>query len=245
MNKYLSQSALDRITIDSILLVGFNFIMLLIFFRIDLLEWLYEVSLQYEDYELDEIVPLFFTLSISLVVFATRRIFELKEQHSKLVQIANHDPLTGLCNRRYIQDALLAEIERSKRTKNDFSVIIIDIDDFKKVNDTHGHNVGDKILTQFSEIFLEITRKIDIVSRWGGEEFLILCTETPLAGAAKTAERLIKAINRFRFDVIGHATASMGVVSSKENEGFESIIHRADVCLYEAKAKNKNCFVIG
>ena len=158
-------------------------------------------------------------------------------------QLSIRDHLTGLHNRRFIQDMFYAEIERAKKGSMQFSMLIIDIDDFKNINDSHGHNAGDKVLSQFSDIILSITRKVDIVSRWGGEEFLILCPETNINEAILTASRLITTISEYEFHKVGHATASIGVVVANVNETFDAIVNRADNCLYKAKKRGKNCYV--
>jgi len=159
----------QRLNKDIALVVLFNIIMLLIFHEIDFLETLYDYSQQFEEYELDEIIPLFFTISLSLLVFIFRRYGELKTLCSQALESSNRDHLTGLYNRRYIQHMFNVEAERSKRKRAEFSILIIDIDDFKKINDTYGHDTGDKVLVQLSDIMLSITRTPDIVSRWGGK----------------------------------------------------------------------------
>lgn len=242
MNKF-AESIKKAILWDFFLIVVFNGAMLYVFNKIDFLEWLYHYSQQYESAELDEIIPLFFTISVSLVIFTIRRFFELKMLLAETEQLSIRDHLTGLYNRRYMDDMFHMEVVRTKRTNAQFAVIIIDIDDFKQVNDKYGHNAGDQVLSQFSNIMLTVTRRVDIVSRWGGEEFLVLCPETHLDAATTTAKRLLTVIDEYEFDTVGHVTASMGVVIADENETFKSVVNRADNCLYEAKKKGKNCFV--
>ena len=231
------------IIIDIILILIFNAVMFFIFGKVDFFEWLYSYVQKYEHLELDEIIPLFFTLSLSLCIFIIRRFVELRVLFANAEKLSTHDHLTGLYNRRLIQGMFDTEMERAIRKHTSFSVLIIDIDDFKNINDNYGHNVGDKVLFQFSEIFKASMRKIDIVSRWGGEEFLILCPETNLNEGILTAQRLISTIRAYEFPGIGHATVSMGVTVVHENETFEHLVNRADECLYKAKNNGKNCYV--
>jgi len=241
--KKLYKAIKKAIIIDIVLIVILNAAMWFIFSKIDLLEWLYEYSQQFEIFELDEVIPLFFTIAVSLIIFIIRRHIELRIIFFETEQLSIRDHLTGLHNRRFVQDMYCAEIERAKRGITQFSVIIIDIDDFKCINDSYGHNAGDKVLSQFSDIILSITRKADVVSRWGGEEFLIICPETNINEASLTANRLITSIGEYEFHKVGHATASIGVVVANVDETFEAMVKRADECLYKAKNKGKNCYV--
>ena len=231
------------ITIDIVIIITFNFFMFWFFHKVDFFEWFYVFSQKYESFELDEIIPLSFTISISLLAFITRRYNELKVLFIKVEQLSIRDQLTGLYNRRYTEDIFYMEIERIKRNDLPFSILLIDIDDFKLVNDTYGHNTGDKVLAQFADIIRLITRKVDTASRWGGEEFLILCPETNINEAILTAKRLLTAINTYSFANVGKVTASIGVVAGNTNESFELNVNRADKCLYQAKSNGKNCYV--
>jgi diguanylate cyclase (GGDEF)-like protein len=150
------------------------------------------------------------------------------------------DRLTGLFNRVRLEEALNAEYEKAQRFSRGFGVIIIDVDDFKSVNDTYGHNVGDKVLVSFSNILKENTRAADTVGRWGGEEFLIVACETDLDGAVLLAEKLKAAIEAFDFPVIGKKTASFGVAVLKAGEEIKDLIARADQGLYSAKNSGRN-----
>lgn len=227
------------------ILALFNLLCLLIFMRIDLLEWLYTVSLEHEEYELDEIIPLFITISISLSIFSFRRVIELRQAISALKGYATHDYLTELYNRRYITKSIELEIGRFNRSGNVFSVLLLDIDDFKAINDSFGHNAGDAVLTQFADVLSANVRANDLVSRWGGEEFLILCPETDLAGAETIANALLSALRAERMITGKVVSASLGAVCYKNGETLEALIYRADVCLYTAKEQGKDCYVLG
>jgi diguanylate cyclase (GGDEF)-like protein len=226
--------------IDIVLVIVFNIIAFLFFSEIDALGWLYDYSTQHEEYELGEVMTLFFTISISLAFFSLRRWKEVIQLVQKLETIAVKDPLTNIFNRRYLNDMLVAEIKRANRTQDTFSLIMIDIDHFKKINDNYGHNVGDRVICQISELLLNLSREIDLVSRWGGEEYLILCPKTPINGADKLGKRILQSIRNFQFDSVGQVTTSIGVASFTKNDTAESIVHKVDSCLYEAKNSGRD-----
>lgn len=219
--------------------------MFYLFGQIDFLEWLYIYSREHDQFELDEIIPIFITISISLLVFSIRRIRELNRvlQETKYLSIRDH--LTKLYNRRYIQDIYLREIERSIRKNKSLSILLIDIDNFKKINDIYGHSVGDEVLQEISKIMVTIARKSDITARWGGEEFLILCPETDLKEAEVFTLRLVESIDNNIFKGVGNVTVSIGVTNTSINENLETVVHRADEYLYQAKANGKNCYIAG
>ena len=156
------------------------------------------------------------------------------------VATTEEDYLTGLYNRRKIHEIIETEIIRSKRYNSAFSVILIDIDDFKIVNDTFGHNTGDKVLVQFSGTLKHTIRESDIASRWGGEEFLVIMPETTIDGASALAEKLRSNIENCDFKNIGNITASFGVTGIRHGDNVQSLIHRADEALYSAKEAGKN-----
>jgi len=143
--------------------------------------------------------------------------------------------LTGVYNRHKLEESFEHELLRASRYKRTFSIILLDIDLFKAVNDTYGHQVGDDILIKVAELVQENIRSSDVLGRWGGEEFLIICPETDLTGAGTLADQVRHAIATYDFPVVGKKTASFGVACSNENESKESIIKRADDALYEAK----------
>lgn len=150
------------------------------------------------------------------------------------------DILTSLPNRFKLNELLLQEERRSTRYKQEFSVILVDIDHFKEVNDTYGHQVGDAILKEFSNVLINNIRSIDVVGRWGGEEFLVVCPHTDMSGAYALAENLRKAIETHPFPTIGDKTASFGVAVYQENDTFEALFKKVDDALYRAKENGRN-----
>lgn len=169
----------------------------------------------------------------------------LKEQTRMLEQMAATDPLTNLANIRTFKHSLKDEFERAQRYEHDLSILMVDLDFFKKINDTYGHPCGDSVLKQSAGIMLDIMRKVDIVARYGGEEFAVVMPYTDLAGAVKAAERLRAAIEANHFDGLpeaGSATVSIGVASLSEDDETEmdGLVKMADEALYAAKQNGRN-----
>lgn len=167
-----------------------------------------------------------------------------KKYTEKLAELANHDALTGVHNRHYFNQELEKEIAKSRRYKIDLSLFIVDIDHFKQVNDTYGHPIGDQVLKSLAMICKDVLRDVDIVVRFGGEEFIVILPSTNLGGAVYTAERIRKAIegHDFSFDDVSlKCTVSVGV-ASHENKDWndKDLIKAADIALYEAKKQGRN-----
>jgi len=163
---------------------------------------------------------------------------ELDYLNKKLFQMAIRDNLTGLYNRYKFNEALSNEIKNFTRYKNPFCLMMFDIDFFKKINDTYGHDVGDKVLKEISKIATSIVRETDIVARWGGEEFVILCPRTDLKEGIDIAERLRKKIENYNFG-IKRITISVGV-AEYNNETYKDFIKKVDDNLYKAKKCGRN-----
>ena len=170
---------------------------------------------------------------------------ELEASKKQLQDLAEHDPLTNLYNRRYLMDVSQGYIALAKRKKEALSVIMLDVDNFKLVNDTFGHKVGDEVLLCISNILMEMTRKSDIVSRYGGEEFVIVLPDTDIDKAVLISEKIRMAVEKhiycFNEEHIAF-TVSLGVSSLDLNleESLELALIRADKAMYEAKASGKN-----
>ena len=173
----------------------------------------------------------------------------LKEDQQKLELLATTDPLTGLSNRKQIMTALGQQMEQFRRYGTGFSMLMLDIDHFKMINDKHGHLVGDAVLVQLAGIFKETLRTLDCAGRYGGEEFLIVLAQTDLQQAAPTAERIRLAVEQYEFtreEVTLHATVSIGVAEmGVEDVTINDLIGRADQALYEAKKNGRNRIVSG
>ncbi len=163
-------------------------------------------------------------------------------QKKKLSDLAFRDRLTELYNRRYFDDKFLEEWERARRYDRHLSLIMIDIDHFKKVNDTYGHQKGDEVLATVALILQRSTRQNDIVARYGGEEIVVILPETDLAKATVVAEKYRVNVQKFVPKEAGvKATISLGVASfSPKNDTSEKIIESADRALYKAKERGRN-----
>lgn len=157
---------------------------------------------------------------------------------------ANTDFLTGLNNRAKFEKTLVREIARTIRYQSPLSVILIDIDHFKHVNDDYGHVIGDAVLKEFAHILSLNIRESDTLARWGGEEFVVLCPHTNLNGATVMAEALRSKIEAYNFDTIGHKTASFGVAQYNPDKEKESIVLDVDAALYVAKQEGRNKVVV-
>ncbi len=167
---------------------------------------------------------------------------QLERTINKLNKLAVTDKLTGLYNRVMIDSALNDELKRASRYGNCFGVILLDVDHFKVVNDTYGHQIGDEVLVCIANLIKTNTRETDIVGRWGGEEFIIICPEATAFGMIKLAENLRKLIMDSEFPHILKLTASFGVTLANHNENGSAsqILSRADKALYAAKQSGRN-----
>jgi len=167
-------------------------------------------------------------------------ITEIKEKEVELENLARVDQLTKISNRLYLDEVLMSQYYRFNRYSEECSIILVDIDYFKAVNDKYGHLVGDKVLIEFANLLKKSIRKDDIVGRWGGEEFLIILPHTNLKKAALLAEKLCKTVAEHEFSVVGHKTASFGVATFVHGLSVEQCVDLADEALYEAKEAGRN-----
>ena len=166
---------------------------------------------------------------------------KLAEQQCHLEQLAMTDQLTGLYNRHYLMDAAQQKISSAKRHKSNLSLIMIDVDHFKAINDEHGHPAGDQILSKIGEIFNRFSRGEDIAARVGGEEFVIVLEHCPLDAAKRKAEYLRGKLEQLSVPGL-KVTASFGVVEYTEADSdFDDLLVRADKAVYVAKDEGRNC----
>jgi diguanylate cyclase (GGDEF)-like protein/PAS domain S-box-containing protein len=169
-------------------------------------------------------------------------ITERKEREEEIQRISATDHLTSIYNRRKFHEVLATEAARSFRYGSSLSLIIFDIDHFKKINDTYGHDMGDTVLKTISEIVGSLLRASDIFARWGGEEFIILLPHTEIIPAQKLTERIRMGIEQYSFPQAFHVTASFGVttLSSEDKMDLDGYLKRADRALYRAKNEGRN-----
>ncbi len=176
-----------------------------------------------------------------MILYGTGRAFAAQAQQAlKLEKDANTDPLTGLHNRRALDERLVQETARASRQGLPLTVMLIDLDHFKRVNDEYGHNVGDRVLRGVSRCLSDHARKMDVVGRWGGEEFLVILPGTPVLEALETAERLRAVVEACPNETKGAITASFGIAQYRAGEAVETLLERADRTLYRAKGAGRN-----
>lgn len=174
-------------------------------------------------------------------VISLTDITQIKQKSNLLEYQANHDQLTGLYNRQKFHNVFTKEIRRARRYATPLSLILFDIDNFKSINDTFGHTIGDEILKGVASFSAVNLRETDTIVRWGGEEFIALLPETSITTACDVAEKLREGIEQLEFDSIKMPiTVSFGVSSLKEDDSESSFIDRADEALYNAKKNGKN-----
>lgn len=168
-------------------------------------------------------------------------------QQATLEHMAYQDPLTGLPNRRFLDEVVKAELKRTERNRSESCLIMFDLDDFKEINDTFGHPVGDQVLCELAGLLQESMRGSDILVRLGGEEFIILASNTPLRETVKLAERLRRQIAEHIFLVDDHkvrTSASFGVAPLLVPQQAKNYYYLVDRALYQAKENGKNCIEV-
>ncbi|GAB6043743.1 GGDEF domain-containing protein [Endothiovibrio diazotrophicus] len=191
---------------------------------------------------------LFFVVAFFMVAYLLYfyRHFEMlnfhhiHQVHQELETSSRTDFLTGLANRLRLDAVLEEEQQRSRRFHHPFGVILLDVDHFKRVNDGHGHPVGDQVLVELAGLLRENVRETDTVGRWGGEEFMVLCPETDLEEAAALAGALRRVVEAHPFPVVGRQSASFGVAACRPGDPVDAVVRRADEALYAAKARGRN-----
>ncbi len=188
------------------------------------------------------------TLANSALTVRNTELSDLKEELERknvaLKQLAITDKLTGLNNRTKLDRSLLSEINRFERFGHEFGIILLDIDHFKAVNDSYGHRIGDEVLVELAHILRINTRSTDVIGRWGGEEFLIICPETDSINIQGVAQKLRRYIELYEFRCTSGITASMGISVVAPNDSPENLIERADKALYNAKNNGRNMVCI-
>ena len=195
-----------------------------------------EVMLGDETYELHiSYVQVALLIRIYVLVVTQR-----KRSEEEIHILATTDSLTGIANRREFARILASEMDRAKRYVTPLSLVMFDLDYFKRVNDTFGHDTGDYVLQAVTKIVKNNIRAVDLVARWGGEEFMLLMPQTDMRGAEIAANKLRLAIAQYHFDKVGNLTVSFGVVVFEPQDDLNSLLKRVDDALYSAKEKGRN-----
>jgi len=194
-----------------------------------------------ETFYLNVLLSAVITLLISFII-----VLYVRKIHLKLDKLASNDDLTHLPNRRSFHDELAKQLLLKERYNSELSLLFIDIDNFKDVNDTKGHDVGDKVLKSLANILNNNVRKSDFVARWGGEEFIILLIDSDINQAQVIAEQLRSQVansNHLSQYAQQQVTISLGATSVTDEDNIDTLLKRADLALYKAKSKGKNCIV--
>jgi len=182
---------------------------------------------------------------LTLIIFLISMMFMFyllyyKKRQDAIKMQATHDALTKIYNRYGINDILRHKIEEIQRYQTRAAVIFFDIDFFKKINDTYGHDMGDYVLQNIAKIVSQQIRSSDAFGRWGGEEFIVILPETSLQQASKVAEKLRKRIEHEAFGAVQKVTCSFGVTEIEEDDNITTLLKRVDLSLYEAKRSGRN-----
>lgn len=202
--------------------------------------WISDISYPWVDNEKNVIG------SIGVLRDITERVEAEQSVQNELTRLAITDPLTGLHNRRYFFDSLQNELKRIERSNKSLSVLLLDVDFFKKVNDTYGHSIGDNVLGTIADLIKGCLREIDVSARVGGEEFAAILIDSPAHASFKVAERMRKVIAQHQFNFPDttpfSCTVSIGLcgTNSGDNDSDQDLYKRADTCLYHAKNSGRN-----
>lgn len=167
-------------------------------------------------------------------------ITQRKRAEEEIHLLATTDSLTGIANRREFSSILARELDRAKRYGTPMSLAMYDIDYFKRVNDTYGHDVGDYVLQALTGLVKENIRATDVVARWGGEEFMVLMPQSDIEAARNASEKLRLAIAGHHFDKLDKLTVSFGIAAFEPQDDLNSLLRRVDEALYRAKAQGRN-----
>lgn len=185
-------------------------------------------------------------LLVGIVLFIAVLSFALaliSKQNSKLKTISNIDELTSLYNRRKLNEVLDREIAISKRSKTPIGLIIIDLDHFKSINDNYGHAMGDKVLIELAAILKSYLRDSDLVARWGGDEFMVVCADISSDGLKILAQKICNTVMKHDFNSL-NLTVSCGAALLAESDSADNLFKKADDALYKAKDAGRNCVKI-
>ena len=165
---------------------------------------------------------------------------QVRQSHAKLQGMVIRDGMTGLFNHTFMEQLIGDAINRSKRSKTPLSLLMIDVDSFKKINDTLGHNAGDEALKHLAKLLQDNKRSTDYLGRWGGDELVLLLTDTNLQGAVSLAEKLRSLVESHTYPNDRHLTISLGASEYSSPDDVVGFIGRADAAMYRAKRGGRN-----
>jgi diguanylate cyclase (GGDEF)-like protein len=229
---------------ELIVLAVFNLIMFILFLSTDTLEIVYEFSRKHEYFELDEVIPLGFTLGVSMLVFSYRRIKELGRMAQTLERLSLVDPLTNLPNRRAGQIKLISWCEHAEQTQKSFHIFQLDLDNFKSVNELYGQLVGDEIIQLVGQKLTSRLPQGALLYRWLDDNFIIVCPTSITLMPYEIAEKLQQVINGEIMPSTLTITCSIGFTSWQSKQSAEDLLQSAEDALLSAKSAGKSCIKI-
>lgn len=201
-------------------------------------------QLQRDNARLKEELDRIRLLYVNTVEHSTILENELDEKYDEVSRLAVTDPLTGVYNRLKFHQTIRVMLDQQNPKPKKFALIMFDIDHFKQVNDSYGHDAGDRVLVSVTRVANSIIRKSDMISRWGGEEFVILLPDAGLVKARQIAERIREKIEAADQGMVGKVTCSFGVAEYRSKDDAVSIMKRVDQALYQAKEGGRNRVII-
>jgi len=225
---------------DLIIIAIFNLVMFIVFLSYDFLEIIYKFSRQHEGFELDEIIPLGATVSLSLLIFSYRRIKELGRMAQTLEHLSLVDPLTNLPNRRAGQIKLMSWCQTADKTNKTFTVLQIDLDDFKKINDLYGESIGDEVLVLTSKIIANNLPMTARLYRWLDDNFIVILPTSPTVMPYDIAGKIQQSITGKIMPSTLSLTCSVGFSIRSQEQSPEDLLHVVEDALIQAKSLGKN-----
>ena len=220
-------------------LIIVSLIIILLFIWLLVFKYIKKKTIDYKAY-IDSKNSELLSTNKSLEDRVVQRTEELKEATDQLEELERTDALTDIHNRYSIMKILDTEVDRAKRYGNPLSIFMYDIDHFKRLNDTHGYRAGDDILYNLTKVVKDSLRDIDIVGRYGGEEFLVIMPSTILSDAIDVAQRVCETVSNHKFSQIKQLTISIGLVELGKDETMDTLFTRADRLLYKSKESGRN-----
>jgi len=239
LNKASKRVRSSSLAFEVLLFTAINLGYYYLFSKIDLFESIYEFTRQYEAYELDEIVPVLFTTSLTLFIFASRRRKENRELNKLFDELSMVDSITGLYNREYFLNTLTSELERSYRSGNDLTLIVMKVDDLAQPVEEQEDITARQVVLELAKIAEACCRDIDMITRWDFDELLILCRDTRVEGAEVLCNKILESFRTFQFPEMGKIKVRAGIASAVEERSSIDLISRAQEKLRQKPPQHK------
>ncbi len=227
------------LVIEILIMMAFNIAVYIVTSKIDLFESLHQFSRQYENYQLDEIIPLLFSITLTMFVFSARRFGENRRLRKLIDELSMQNQYSGLYNRDYYLDFLASELERRFRSGNDLSLIFIKVNGLDRDTDNIGEPHVEQVMLELSKIVETTSRNIDMMARWSQNELILLCCDTKLAGAGVLSEKIRNKLKEFIFSNLD-AVVDIGVAGATDEKNPADLINRAQVNLRKITLDNSH-----